>query len=140
MEAGTQREGLAPRTAEPNDRVMVTTREIPRDAWRPYFDEISRHLGTTTATVEIAGRDLGAQVAAEHLVLTGLSYDDRDDVVVIGLDAPGGYIEEAEHLVEHPQKVLVATGDDAGVAIDIEDADAHQTIIRMASAPALPGD
>jgi hypothetical protein len=119
---------------------MATTQEIPRDAWRPYFDEISKHLGTVTATVEIAGRDLGAQVAAEHLVLTGLSYDDRDDVVVIGLDAPGGYIEEAEHLVEHPKRVLVATGEDAEVAIDIEDAEDRQTIIRMASVPALRGD
>ncbi|MDX6722895.1 MAG: hypothetical protein QOD44_2522 [Solirubrobacteraceae bacterium] len=119
---------------------MATTQEIPRDTWRTYFDEISRTLGTVKATVEITGRDLGAQVAADGLVLTGVSYDDRDDVVVIGLDAPGGHIEEAEHLVEHPQKILVATGADAGVAIDIEDADAHQTIIRLATAPALPGD
>lgn len=120
---------------------MATTQEIPRDAWRPYFDELSRHLGTVTATVEITGPDIGAQeLTAQRLVLTGLSYDDRDDVVVVGLDAPGGHIEEAEHLVEHPTKVMVATGDGDEVAIDIADAENHQTIIRMKDAPALPGD
>jgi hypothetical protein len=119
---------------------MPTTQEIPRDAWRSYFDEVSRHLGVTTATVEIVGRDVGDQVIGEDLVLTGVTYDDRDDVVVIGLDAPGGQPEEAEHLVEHPTKILVASGDGEGVAIDIEDAEAHQTIIRMESAPALPGE
>ena len=118
--------------------MATMTQEIPRDAWRMYFDELSRSLGTVDATVEVAGRDLGAQIAAERLVLTGVSYDHKDDVLVVGLDAPGGTREEYEHLVEHPQKVLVATGPEAGMAIDIEDAEQHQTIIRLASAPALP--
>jgi hypothetical protein len=117
-----------------------TTQEIPRDAWRPYFDDLSRHLGTVEATVEVDGRDLGAQVVAERLVLTGVSYDNKDDVVVIGLDAPGGQREEFEHLVDHPQKVMIAagTGDRVELAIDIEDAAHHQTIIRVERPPALP--
>jgi hypothetical protein len=120
--------------------MATTTQEIPRDAWRTYFDELSRTAGTVEATVEVAGRDLGAQIAAERLVLTGLSYDHKDDVVVVGVDAPGGTPEEYEHMVEHPQKVLVATGPETGMAIDIEDAENHQTIIRLAFVPALPGD
>jgi hypothetical protein len=120
--------------------MATQTQEIPRDAWRTYFDELSRTMGTTQATVEVAGRDLGAQIAAEHLVLTGVSYDSKDDVVVIGLDSPGGTPEEYEHLVEHPRKVLVATGDRAEVAIDIQDDADHQTILRLQPAPALPGD
>ena len=67
----------------------TTTQEIARETWRQYFDELSRTLGTVAATVEIVGPDIGAQVAADRLVLTGITYDDRDDVLVGGLDPPG---------------------------------------------------
>jgi hypothetical protein len=117
---------------------MATTLEIPRDAWRGYFDHLSRTLGTVEATVEVAGRDLGAQVAADHLFLTGVTYDDRDDVFVIGLDAPGGPPEDFEHLVSHPEKIFIATGNGMEMAIDIEDAERHQTIIRLERPPELP--
>jgi hypothetical protein len=120
--------------------MATQTQEIPRDAWRPYFDELSRVMGTTEVTVEVDGRDLGAQIVAERLVLSGVSYDHKDDVVVIGLDAPGGTPEEYQHLVEHPRRVLVATGATAEVAIDIEDDADHHSIVRLQPAPALPGE
>jgi hypothetical protein len=118
----------------------ASTQEIPRGAWRPYFDELSRRLGTMEATVEVVGADLGDQTLADHLVLTGLTYDDKDDVFVIGLDAPGPPPEDAEHLIEHPQRILVATGLDPHMemAIDIEDDRAHRTIVRLERAPELP--
>jgi hypothetical protein len=134
--------GLASGRGEPTGIAMAaTTQEIPREAWRGYFDEFSRTLGTAEATIEVSGRDLGDQITAERLVLTGMTYDDRDDVFVIGLDAPGGDPEEYQHLVEHPQKVLVATGlDDVELAFDIADAEDHQHIVRLRDRPALPGD
>jgi hypothetical protein len=116
------------------------TEQLPREAWRPYFDELSKHLGTVEATVEVAGRDLGAQIEAEHLILTGMSYDNKDDVMVIGLDSPGGIREEYTHMVQHPQRVMVATGEDMPMSIDIEDDEAHQTIVRLEIPPALPGE
>jgi hypothetical protein len=118
----------------------ATTQGIPRDAWRGYFDELSRVLTTTEATVEVAGRDLGAQIAAERLLLTGITYDHKDDIVVIGLDAPGGDPEEYQHLVEHPRRILVAAGEAGELSIDIEDGEGHQHIVRIENAPALPGD
>ncbi|MEA2294964.1 MAG: hypothetical protein QOE86_2603 [Solirubrobacteraceae bacterium] len=120
--------------------MAATTEEIPRDAWRSYFDQFSKLLGTMEATVEVTGPDLGDQFLGEHLVLTGLTYDQKDDVFVIGLDAPGGPPEDLEHLVEHPQRIFVATGADAGMemAIDIEDDQDHRTILRLEHAPELP--
>jgi hypothetical protein len=119
--------------------MTLTTQEIPREAWRTYFDELSRHLGTVKATVEVIGPDIGDQIEAEDLMLTGVTYDDRDDIFVIGLDAPGGDPEELQRIVDHPEKIFVATGgDDADLAIDIEDGDQHKTILRVEEAPALP--
>jgi Family of unknown function (DUF5335) len=109
------------------DPAMVETDELPRDGWRAYFADLSRALTTTRATVEIDARELGAQVQAEDLVLSGISYDDRDDVVVIGL-SPGGPAESLEHLVSSPQRIRV----------EIEDAEDQLTLVRLAPAPALP--
>jgi hypothetical protein len=118
------------------------TEQLPQDAWGPYFDSISRDLGTTLATVEVVGRDVGDQIEADHLVLTGISYDYKDDVIVIGLDAPGGLREEIQRLIDHPRTIYVAQGPatSPGVVIDIEDAEAHHTIVQLEQAPELPDD
>ena len=117
--------------------MTTTTHELARDAWSPYFDELSRHLGTVEATVEVAGRDLGAQVAAERLVLRGITYDHKDDVLVIALDR-GGTDGHFEHLVERPQRIYVATGEGTEVTVDVEDGEGHQTLVRLERPKALP--
>ena len=117
-----------------------TTQELPRETWRPYFDELSRTLGTVEATVEVVGRDVGAQIEAERLVLTGITYDDRDDVLVIGLDAPGEPDEDLERMVEGPRRIMVATSETPPeeMTIDVEDAAGNQTIVHIERPPALP--
>jgi uncharacterized protein DUF5335 len=114
------------------------TQELPRETWTSYFDEFSKHLGTLEATVEVAGSDLGDQISAERLVLTGITFDYKDDVLVIGLDAPGGDPEEYEHMVEHPQRIFIATGEGAELTVDVEDADGHRTLVTLDRPPALP--
>jgi Family of unknown function (DUF5335) len=120
--------------------MATNTQELPRETWRPYFDALSRTLGTVEATVEVVGRDLGAQIEAERLVLTGITYDDRDDVVVIGLDAPGKPEEDLEHMVDHPRRIMVATSatPPEEMTIDVEDAEGNQTIVHVERPPALP--
>ena len=72
------------------------------------------------------------------MLLTGISYDHKDDVLVIGLDTPGGVPEGVEHIVDHPQRVMVTSMEDSSTVIDVDDAERHQTIIRYAEVPALP--
>jgi hypothetical protein len=121
-------------------RTMADSNELPRDRWRVYFDDLSRGLATTQATVEIDGPDIGAQVQAEGLVLSGISYDDRDDVLVIGL-SPGGAAESLEHLVSAPQRISVEPSDAiVPSTIEVEDADGLQTLVRLQPAPALPAE
>ncbi|MGZ6697211.1 MAG: DUF5335 family protein [Solirubrobacteraceae bacterium] len=115
------------------------TEEIPRDAWQSYFDDFSRRIRTVEATVEVDGRDLGAQIEAQRVVLTGVSYDSADDVLVIGLDAPGGKREELERIIDRPQRIFVEGGfAEKGMAIAVDDADGHRTIVTLARPPALP--
>lgn len=121
-------------------RPMADTIELSHDRWRIYFDDLSRGLATMQATVEIDGPDLGAQVQAEGLVLSGISYDDRDDVLVIGL-SPGGAAESLEHLVSSPQRIRVESSEDLlPSTIEVEDAEGVRTLVRLRAAPALPAD
>jgi hypothetical protein len=119
---------------------VADTYELPRDRWRSYFDDLSRGLATVQATVEIDGPDLGAQVQAEGLVLSGISYDDRDDVLVVGL-SPGGATESLEHLVSSPRRIRVESSDAIlPSTIEVEDADGERTLVRLQPAPALPAE
>ncbi len=111
--------------------MATTTREIPRPDWRTYFDDFSRELDDLLATVEVDGTEIGAQLEDEQpLRLTGITYDDGDDIVVIGLDAPGGSPEDLERVVYHPQRIYVAEEDDATI-FDIQDSEQVQTLVRL---------
>jgi hypothetical protein len=115
------------------------TTEIPRESWREYFDDLSRELGTVETRVEVDGKDLGAQIVTERLVLTGISYDNKDDILVVGLDAPDeGPREDMEHIVDSPQRILVDTTAVLPDTIDVEDSEGHRTLIQLRPAPELP--
>jgi Family of unknown function (DUF5335) len=114
-----------------------TTREIPRDEWRQYFDDFSSRLPTTVASIEVTGAEIGAQVEAERGVLSGVTYDDRDDIVVIALDAEGDAREELERIVYEPKKIYVED-DNATTVLAIEDSEGNKTLVRMEPAPQLP--
>jgi hypothetical protein len=111
--------------------MALTTREIGRSEWRSFFDEFSRDLDAMLATVEVAGKDVGAQVEAERPQLTGITYDDRDDIVVIGLAAPPDGPEDLEHIVYGPLRIYMASGGDHTIVFDIEDAEARKTLLRL---------
>ena len=117
------------------------TQEISRDSWTSYFDTFSKNLGTVEVTLELVGKSIGDQIAADRLVLTGISYDHKDDVLVVGLDAPGGSPEEYEHLIYNPQKIFVSPGgEDAELFVDVEDGEGQKHILQVARPPALPAE
>jgi hypothetical protein len=116
------------------------TQEIPKEHWRAYFDDLSRRMGTVEATLEVDGRDLGAQTQASRVVVTGISYDDADDVLMVALDVPGGHRGEAERLISNPQRVLVdGTFPSDQMALAVDDGEGHRTLVRMWRPGALPG-
>jgi Family of unknown function (DUF5335) len=122
--------------------MAIMTQEIPRQAWRSYFHELTNALGTVEATVEVVGPDLGDQFADERQILTDITYDDSDDAIVVGLEAPDSDVERLEHVIEHPHRVLVATGEPPPleVTFDIEDDQQRQWLIHLERPPALPGE
>jgi hypothetical protein len=122
--------------------MATATQEIQREVWGSYFEELTTVLGTVEATVEVIGRDIGDQIEAKRHVLTDMTYDDETDAIAVGLDAPGPPRERRELRIEHPQRVLIATGEPPPLEVtyDIEDGEQHQWLIRLERPPALPGD
>ena len=106
-----------------------STEEIPRESWSTYFEDLDRRLEAPAVTVEVDGEDIGAQRLAEGVRLAGISYDHKDDVVVIGFG--GGSAEDHEHVISAPKRIFVAAGDDGPTAIDVEDAEGQKTIVRI---------
>ncbi len=93
-----------------------TTREIPREEWREYFDDFSSGLATTLASIEVTG---------------------PDDIVVIALDSEGDEPGELERTVSEPQKIYVEE-ENATTVLDIEDSEGNKTLVRMEPAAQLP--
>jgi hypothetical protein len=122
--------------------MATATQEVPRDAWPWYFEELTDVLGTVEATVEVVGHDLGDQIAEERQILTDITYDDGDDAIIVGLDAPDSTTERIEYVIEQPQRVLIATGEPLPLEMtfDIADGEQHQWLIHLERPPALPGE
>ena len=134
--AGRTRRG-APNPALPLCWLLSARPRIWPPSARSYFDELSRTLATTRATVEIEGPDLGAQVQADDLILSGISYDDRDEVLVIGL-SPGGPAESLQHFVSGPRRITVESSDEGlPASIEVEDGEGQRTLVQLKPAPAL---
>ncbi|MGO9489894.1 MAG: DUF5335 family protein [Solirubrobacteraceae bacterium] len=111
--------------------MALVTREIPREEWFSYFDDFSRDVPQVIAHVEVIGDEVGAQIEAERPRLTGITYDYKDDILVIGLDAQRDLPEDLEHIVYQPKKIMVAEGDGETIVYDIEDAEQNKTLLRL---------
>jgi hypothetical protein len=95
---------------------------IDRRGWQAFCDTFSHALVGKRAEIEVASLDLGDQIVAEWLPLRGISYDRKDDVVVIALDG-------VDHMIRSPREFH------ADYVVDDED---RRQIIRFADPLALP--
>ncbi len=105
--------------------------QLEQERWQAYFDHLSSVMGSQLAEVEVAALNIGDQIAAEWVPVSGITYDPKDDVLVVAL-------EGAEHVVRSPREVSVDE-DDSGIrAITVICAEQHRHIIRLKSPLALP--
>jgi hypothetical protein len=109
---------------------MSLTR-LARRQWQAYFDRISKGLGAKRVLIEVTGLGLGHQVEAEWIALAGLSYDGKDDVLVI-------MGEGLRHLISHPREVHVDQELDSLRSVEVVDADGDHHIVLLKDALSLP--
>jgi hypothetical protein len=106
--------------------------EIPRDDWQAYFEDFSRDQPDYLAKVEILSGEIGAETEAEGTHLAAITYDRKDDIVVIGLDGAADDVpEEVQHVIDRPVKIAADEGAGGEIAFEIEDAEGTKTVLRL---------
>lgn len=109
---------------------MPTTRIDPNQ-WESFFDDLSRRLPTQTLEIDVLGEDVGDRLLMDGAVLTGLSYDPKDDLIEVS-------VEGDAHHIGHP-KAVQAREENGGLdSLEIVDEDDHKQIIRFRTPLALP--
>ncbi len=107
------------------------TRELPREAWRSYFDRLSKVIAGHPVEIEVESLALGDQIEAEWVPLVGITYDHKDNVVEVAT-------EGLDHLIHRPVHIWVEESGAHFVAAEIERADGTTEIIRLKEPLALP--
>jgi hypothetical protein len=113
----------------------MTTEKLDRNAWKGYFDAMSKVLPGKQAEIEVNSLRIGAQLDAEYAPLLGIVYDHKNDILEVLLD---GW----DHTIPNVRDVYV---DHDGVnlnSVSVTDRDGVQQVIRLrdpAMLPAPPG-
>lgn len=107
---------------------MGATKQIPRDNWKRYFDEVERrHIreGTASATIDLVSTELGDQPEATQVLLEGIAYDPKSEALEVQL-------KDLDRLVFRPLEIWVVEEDDGFVsALEVVHTDGVREIMRI---------
>jgi hypothetical protein len=113
----------------------MPTRKLEKAQWQAYFDRMSKQLTASTVEIRVAGLELGVQLEADHLRITGVSYDPHADDIVIST-------EELEHRVTDPREIYVDEELGQLRSVEIIDGAGQRQLVqltRMLTLPPPPG-
>jgi hypothetical protein len=108
----------------------MQTLEIPRSQWSDFFKGFSREHEGRTVTLEVLGRDLGAQVEADELPLVGISAEAAANTIWVALARDrDDHLTHGVHNVTH---VRVEQNDEGSPdVVQIETSDGVTTLVRV---------
>jgi hypothetical protein len=113
----------------------VAGRELPREEWHRFFDQLNRRLEhgppRYEATIEVLGDRIGGQ-EAERLPLVSMTWEDGDDVVAISVGGRGRrYPVVLRHFVDRPRRAVVAEDGGEPREITLVSADGTRTRVML---------
>jgi hypothetical protein len=108
------------------EKIMETI-QLAKNDWQPYFDRVSKSLGSTQAEIEVNSHSLGDQIAARWSPLQGISYDPKDDILAVFMDG-------LEHMVHHPQSIFVEQDQTEFKSMDVLGEEDTHHIVRIRKA------
>lgn len=114
----------------------MKTQEIQEKEWTEFFDNLSRKHEGSLVTLEIFGREIGAQVEERELALEGitaaLDQTKGNTIMIMTGIKPDDHIT---HSVTGPTSVsLEQTDEGADAALAIKSGDGLTTLLRFRSA------
>jgi Family of unknown function (DUF5335) len=111
--------------------MAMAVRALDKSEWKAFCDEISKTVGGKRAEIEVASLGLGSQVEAKWLLLLGIAYDPKNDLVEIALD-------DLDHLIHHPRQIYVDIGPEGLSSLEVIDSEDVRHIIKLRDPLALP--
>ena len=99
--------------------------------WQVYFERISAARAAKQVEIEVTGLGLGHQVEADWIPLLGLSYDPKNDILIV-------MAEGIEHWVRHPKQIHIDHEMEWLHSIEAVDAENNHHIILLKDALSLP--
>ena|SRR5688572_27381269 len=121
--------------------MAVSTVEIPRDTWQPFFNDLGRAYRGWATTIEVVGGGYGAHPRVDGVPLQGMSYEYKGgsqagDVLIEAGDAGTPY---EVHRVPKPRAVRAAPTQPGGETdVEIESDEGFIHIVRIRARPELP--
>jgi len=115
----------------------MTATKLDPSIWKEYFDDFSKRSSTMLVEIEVASLDLGDQFLTEWVPLRGISYDPKDDILLISLGKQGTQ-EVIEHLIRNPREVYVDQELIGINSIGVKDKDGRMEIVKFREVLKLP--
>jgi len=102
----------------------METKNLAKEKWISYFDQLSIMIDGRRASVEIDAPEIGSQIEANNLPLLGITYDPKDNLIEVAM-------EGLDHMINKPVEVNVAFGKKGVEVIEIINADGHHQIVKL---------
>jgi hypothetical protein len=118
---------------------MTTTTPEQRSEWVTLTDRLSADHAGHEVTIEVLDPDGGENSMVERLPFTGITYDHKDDVVVVSVGGKSPrYPVVLRHLIPHPGEILFDLIPQGG-ALKINYSTGTTTLISLLRRPGHDG-
>jgi len=110
-------------------------RSIIKKHWQGFFDSVTNALEGRRVEIEVVGLDLGDQIQAESLPLSGFTFDPKDDTFYV-------YFEDTEssfeHAIPHPREISIHMAGSGFDQVVVVDDDGRRQFVRIGQSLTLP--
>jgi hypothetical protein len=103
--------------------VESSKRDVPKENWRRFFDEVSEKLHGKGADITLSDGD-GPQHQSRLWQLFGVTYDPHDDALIVSC-------REQEHVISSPQSVSVEGYGREVTVVEVKTRDGGSETVRF---------
>lgn len=105
-------------------QTKMHSKEISQTDWQAYFNKVTKSLANRAASVEVTGFNVGDEMLAKGIMLQGLSYDAKNNLMEVSS-------EKFHHLIHSPKRIFVSNEGGNIDSVEIIDGEETRHIIRF---------
>jgi hypothetical protein len=109
----------------------MTVQRIEQRNWGSFLATFSETLVGKSAEIEVASLELGDQLMAEWSPHLGMSYDPKDDLIMVMVDG-------LDHMISSPRELCVDADVGRMIGLEIIDGENRRQILKFKDPLTLP--